>query len=103
MNINKHENAGMLVAFAEATDHEIFDEDGDAMCEAVQTAETLGDFLESSRKWNERAGFSEGEIEGVRFVAWESVQIAKGQPRRELSVIDLGDVRIVLDFDLGVL
>jgi len=88
-----------LQAFAEATRNELFDADyngGEWMIEAVQTAETLADWEESSRKWNERTAMKSGEIAGLPFRAWSRAQPLKGMPRDSISVVDFGDYRFVL-------
>ena len=88
-----------LKKFAAATNNELFDADysgGEWMCEAVETHETLEQWEESSKGWNERTAMKAGEIAGFPFRAWKSVQAAKGQARDSMSVIDFGDVRIAL-------
>lgn len=88
-----------LKKFAAATNNELFDSDykgGEWMAEAVETHETLEQFEESSKGWNERTAMNTGEICGFPFRAWKSAQAVKGQPRQSMSVVDLGDVRIVL-------
>lgn len=88
-----------LKKFAAATNNELFDpeyKNGEWMVEAVETQETLEQWEESSRGWNERTAMQSGEIAGFPFRAWKSVQAVKGQPRQSMSVVDMGDVRIVL-------
>lgn len=88
-----------LKKFAAATNNELFDADykgGEWMTDAVETQETLEQWEESSNGWNERTAMKTGEIAGFPFRAWKSAQAAKGQPRQSMSVVDLGDVRIVL-------
>lgn len=92
-----------LKKFAEATNNELFDayikKDGTFYgwnVEAVETQETLAQFEESSKKWNERTAMIAGEIAGFPFRAWKSAQAVKGQARQSMSVIDLGEVRIAL-------
>ena len=88
-----------LKKFASATNNELFDADykgGEWMTEAVETQETLEQWEESSNGWNERTAMKSGEIAGFPFRAWKSAQAVKGQPRQSMSVVDLGDVRIVL-------
>lgn len=41
-----------------------------------------------------------GDLAGFPFVHFGIVQVAKGQPRRSLSVIDLGTVRFAVADDL---
>ena len=88
-----------LKKFAAATNNELFDadyKDGEWMVEFVETHETLEQFEESSKGWNERTAMKTGDIAGFPFRAWKTAQAVKGQPRQSMSVIDLGDVRIAL-------
>ena len=88
-----------LKKFAAATNNELLDAEykgGEWMCEHVETQETLEQWEESSNGWNERTAMKSGEIAGFPFRAWKSAQAVKGQPRQSMSVVDLGDVRIVL-------
>lgn len=92
-----------LAAFADATNNELFDPEwngGQWMIEAVETRETLENFVDASNSYNECTREKFGEIAGIKFVAFSRVQVRKGDRRRALSVIDLGDVRIALDTDL---
>lgn len=88
-----------LKKFAAATNNELFDADykgGEWMVEAVETQETLEQWEESSKGWNERTAMKTGEIAGFPFRSWKSAQTVKGQPRQSMSVVDLGDARIAL-------
>ncbi|MFA6904415.1 MAG: hypothetical protein WC236_15175 [Gallionellaceae bacterium] len=90
-------------AFAAATKNELFDPEyngGEWMVEAVETHETIDQFIDSSKNYASRTVEKFGEIAGFKFVAWKEVQPAKGKQRRQLSVIDFGDVRIALNCDL---
>ena len=92
-----------LAAFAAATNNELFDASpcfNEWMVKAVETRETIEQFIESSAKWASCTNDKFGEIAGCKFVAWREVQVAKGKQRRALSVIDLGDFRMVIDTDL---
>jgi hypothetical protein len=62
-------------------------------CEAATTHETLEDF-DNSRvsAWAERGKRTQGE----GFITYENIQIAKGQRRQSLAVVDCGDFRIAL-------
>jgi len=85
--------------FAAATNNELFDaeyKNGEWMCDFVETAETLSQWEESSKGWNERSAMISGEIAGFPFRAWKSAQAVKGQSRQAISVIDFGDIRVVL-------
>jgi len=99
MKMNK-EN---LIKFGMATNNELFDKDykeGEWMVRAVETHETIDNFVESSKKWVEKSKEKTGEIAGFRFVAWANCQTTKGQPRKKLSVVDFGDTRFAIDTDL---
>ena len=86
--------------FAAATNNELFDADykgGEWMVQAVETHETIDQFVESARSYAEIKSTKRGEIAGVQFVTFRGAQPVKGQSRRDISVIDLGSVRIALD------
>ena len=88
-----------LESFAAAVNNELFDPEykgGEWMVEAVETQETLKQFIESSMKWAECSAMKAGEIAGFPFCSWKSAQAVKGQPRQSMSVIDFGDVRFAL-------
>jgi len=92
-----------LAAIAAATNNELFDPDyngGEWMIEAVETRETIENFIEASNGYNSCTREKRGEIAGFPFVAFSEIQVRKGDRRRPLSVIDLGDVRYALDCDL---
>jgi hypothetical protein len=65
-------------------------------CDVAITHETLSDF-DASRinHWNERGTREEIEaaLPATRYV---SFQLAKGQQRREMIVVDCGDLRVCL-------
>lgn len=89
-----------LKKFAEATNGELYDPDwkgGSWSCEAVETQETLDQYAESSKDWASSTVEQRGEIAGFPFIAWKQVQAVAGQPRRAVSVIDFGTVRIAVD------
>lgn len=92
-----------LVKLAAATKNELFDAEyngGEWMIRAVETHETIEQFVEASNRWASCTKDQFGEIAGFKFVAWREVQIVKGKQRKALSVIDFGDVRFALDCDL---
>lgn len=92
-----------LLAFAAATNNELYDPEwkgGEWMIEAVETAETIENFVEASKNYDSCTKDKFGEIAGFKFVAYSEVQLRKGMPRRQLSVIDFGDKRFALDCDL---
>jgi len=45
---------------------------------------------------NRRLQRTDPEIGGFQFISWKSMQPRAGITRQSLSVVDLGDVRIVL-------
>lgn len=90
-------------ALAAATNNELYDPEyngGEWMIEAVETRETIENFVEASNSYAECTREKFGEIAGFKFVAFAKVQLRKGHQRRQLSVIDFGDVRYALDCDL---
>lgn len=94
-----------LAAFAKSTNNELFDADyksGEWMVNAVETQETLEQFLISADQWVSRVGQYSGEIAGFKFVSWKSCQAVAGQARRSLSVIDFGDVRYAIETNLSI-
>ncbi len=92
-----------LRAFAAATNSELYDPDysgGQWMIEAVETQETIADFVAASASYQEATAPKFGQIAGFKFVAFSKVQARKGDQRRELSVIDFGFARFALNADL---
>lgn len=88
-----------LAAFAAATNNELFDtnyQGGEWMVEFVETQETLEQFEESSKSWNERSAMMTGTIAGFPYRSWKNAQAVKGLARAAMSVVDLGDARIAL-------
>ena len=95
-----------LKKFSAATNNEFFDAEyngGEWMIDAVETHETIDQFIESSAKWNESSSVVFGEIAGFKFAAWKKMQAVKNQPRHALSIIDFGEIRFALDVDLSML
>ena len=97
-------NASQIETFAQATNNEFCDpayENGKWLVEAVETRESLEDFVSASKNWSESSVPNAGEIGGFKFISWEQVQVRKGEPRRALSVVDFGNVRVALKADLS--
>lgn len=93
-----------LRAIHDLTGGDLYDADyrgGEWMVEAVQTHETIDQFIESAAKWAERSKMQRGTIAGMPCVVWERVQAHRGQPRRSMAVIDMGDVRYAVDHTLS--
>lgn len=44
--------------------------------------------------WREKSGRRTFMVDGLPCIHWESVQVAKGQPRCELTVVDCGGIRL---------
>ena len=96
-------NQEILIKFASATNNELYDPDwcgGKWMVNAVETHETIEQFIESSNDWKEFGAMESGEIAGFKFAYWPMVQVAAGHQRRDVSFIDLGEIRIVLNDDI---
>ena len=92
-----------IMKFAAATNNELFDPEykgGEWMVEAVETQETIENFVEASNRYHECTREKFGEIAGFKFVAFGMIQPRKGDQRRALSVVDFGDVRVAIDTDL---
>jgi hypothetical protein len=89
--------------FTEATGDDIYDADfaehnngNPWMVEATETKESIEDFIASSKTWNESSKPELGEINGLPFVFFPNLQVAKGDKRISLSVVDFGDIRVAL-------
>lgn len=96
-------NKEYLEKFAKETNNELYDpeyKNGEWMVSAVETHETIEDFEESSKKWRECGNVKKGEIAGFKFAYWPKVQVNPGEKRRDVSIIDFGEIRIVLDNDI---
>ena len=94
-----------LLEFAALTKNEFYDPEwhgGEWMIESVETHETIADFVEASAGWKEHGRKENGFIGDFPFVSWRDVQVKKGVQRQDLSVIDLGDVRYVLNMNLAM-
>jgi hypothetical protein len=102
--IKMHNAQQNIAAFAAATKNELFDADyngGTWMIDAVETSETLDQIIESATRWAEKSPANHGVIAGCPFVAYAKMQARRGDARRPLSVVDLGDVRYVLECNLS--
>ena len=69
-------------------------------CEVAVTHETLADFDNSAlNHWNEIDSSEAIESDGEKIgMAFHAVQLARGQRRHELVVVDCGEIRVVLTF-----
>jgi hypothetical protein len=66
-------------------------------CDVVITHETLEDFEASRKGWRECASMKNTKIAGHAALTFSGVQMYKGQSRRDFVVLDLGDIRVVLE------
>lgn len=92
-----------LQAIAAATNNGIYDAEfhgGEWMVEAVETQESIEDFVAASANYAECTREKFGELAGMKFVAFAKVQVKKGAERRQLTVIDAGECRFAIDCDL---
>ena len=92
-----------IIAFAEATKNDLIDpdyKDGEWLVEAVETAETIQNFIDASKHYAECSAPKLGSVAGFNFAAFSKVQVRKGDVRRSLSVIDFGNIRLAIDADL---
>jgi hypothetical protein len=77
----------ILAAFEEAG-HEYID-----ITDLAETSETLDDFKAAASGWAEGRLIDECEYGGFAALEFDGVQVAKGQPRRAVTVIDFGNTR----------
>jgi hypothetical protein len=67
--------------------------------EAIITRDTLEQFLAARENWSEMGRINaDDSVEGTRYIEITSAQSAKGQPRRDLIIVDLGEFRAVIEF-----
>lgn len=88
-----------LQALHDATGGDLYDavwEGGQWMFPVTETADTLDQFVKASERWAEVDRVRGITIAGLRAVSFGEVQARKGDQRRELTVIDLGDVRVAV-------
>ncbi len=93
-----------LQALHQATGGDLYDADyegGTWMVTATETADTLDQFVVASEGWSELGCVRECRVAGLRCVYFGEVQARKGDTRRELTVIDLGDVRVAVAADVS--
>lgn len=93
-----------LQALHDATGGDLYDADyegGTWMVTATETADTLDQFVAASENWNELGCVREYRVAGLRAVYFGEAQARKGDTRRELTVIDLGDLRVAVAADVS--
>ena len=64
--------------------------------EIALTHETLAEFDDSRNAWSERGARREIEVGGVAGREYKDIQIAKGQRRQNLIVLDFGSQRVTM-------
>ena len=64
--------------------------------EIALTHETLDDFDGSRNGWSERGERKEIEVGGVFGRVYTGIQIARGQRRKNLIVLDFGNLRVTM-------
>ena len=92
----------LLDQFAAATHNEIYDtygndQNGEWLYNHNETHESFDYFIESAEKdwaWASKEKFS--EIAGLKFMSFSKIQLTKNTPRQSLSIIDFGNVRVVI-------
>lgn len=66
-------------------------------CNVAITHETLADFDDArANHWSERGSRDEHTFNGISAIKYERFQLARGQERRDMVVLDLGDIRVSL-------
>jgi hypothetical protein len=93
-----------LAAIHEATGGDIYDavwQGGEWMVETVETHETIEDFIAASANYAECSKMQRGTVGGVPAISFAQVQVRKGVPRRPLSILDLGDIRVAVNADVS--
>jgi len=64
-------------------------------CELLKTHETIDDWIASRAKW---VVAGEGDVDvhnGTPYAYFEGAQVARGQQRRDVCIIDCGEYRLV--------
>ena len=79
-------NHGIVVEMCDFDDDE---------CEIVKTSETIDDWIASRSGWREAGEGDVGERDGRAYAYFEDAQVAKGQQRKDILIIDCGEYRIV--------
>lgn len=66
-------------------------------CDVAVTHETLADFDDARKNsWNEKGGREVAQVNGQTVHYYKNVQVLRGQRRTDLTVIDCGEIRVVL-------
>jgi hypothetical protein len=80
-------NHGITVEMCDLNDDE---------CEVVKTGETIDNWIDARVNWSERG--EDAVIDaynGKPYAFFENAQVAKGQQRKDICVIDCGEYRLV--------
>lgn len=96
-------NKDAFLAFMQATDNDIYDPEwqgGSWLDEVEWTYQTLDQLAQEAKTWQERRHPEYGYIANVKFVTYPMVQIKKGDTRAPFSVVDFGDIRMIIRSDL---
>ena len=96
--------AEALAAIHEATGGDIYDTEwqgGEWMVDAIETHETIEDFIAASANYAECSRMQRGTVGGVPAISFAQVQARKGDQRRPLSVLDLGEIRVAVSAELA--
>ena len=66
-------------------------------CNVSVTHETLADFDDARTKhWSDRGSARRFAFAGRPAVEFDRFQLFRGQPRRKMIIVDLGDIRVCL-------
>ena len=90
-----------LIQLTDAQIDEIFEDEFNRQdaCEYYlsYTAETIENFLEARKNWQEWGTLLEGvtEIGGYRYIAVDRCQVLRGQTRCDIVVVDFGVARAI--------
>jgi hypothetical protein len=80
-------NHGITVEMCDLDDDE---------CEVVKTGETIDHWIDARANWSERGEDAViNAYNGKPYAFFENAQVAKGQQRKDILVIDCGDHRLV--------
>ncbi len=64
-------------------------------CDVVTTSDSLDSFIEAAKGYAAHGAIEHGEVDGLKTVVINGAQPKKGEKRRNVYIIDLGDVRVV--------
>ena len=90
-----------LIQLSDAQIDEIFEDEFNRQdvreYDLSYTAETIENFLEARKNWQEWGTLSEGvtEIGGYRYIAVDRCQALRGQTRCDIVVVDFGAARAI--------